>query len=332
MPRQILTCILVLTTAFSIEASFWLYNRTSCTGLGDRLALAISLSALARLNNNATILAEWCTSPQRVLLASPYIFQFIPGWVGYDFPLLTVLDHISLPSNIQYFDSNNRTVLPLHDLVTMGHDAPAEEGIEGVSTLYWKALKLDDLHIDPSRYRQAYLDAGKEITVKYPKEFNTIPPYVLVHVRCPDRNSYTHNQRNLCTKRVIRKLTQRGLRLRLISNNMSMALRVLDDMPFWNEYLDDITYQDESALQDMKLVLGATAIVQHAPGGWSSYTSVPAMAKEIPLINTASGLNHRFDYFEQFGELPPELYTCLQINRFVSKVTKLMYLRGHEEL
>jgi hypothetical protein len=48
---------------------------------------------------------------------------------------------------------------------------------------------------------------------------------------------------------------------------------------------------------DLQLVLNSAAIIQHAPSGWSSYTSVPAIAyqaESIPLINTYSCLKHKY--------------------------------------
>ncbi len=72
-----------------------------------------------------------------------------------------------------------------------------------------------------------------------------------------------------------------------------------------------------SVLQDMALALPSMAIVQHASEGWSSFTSVPAMARGIPLINTFNGCNHRFNLFRSHGQVPRELYTCEQMGAFV---------------
>lgn len=45
-------------------------------------------------------------------------------------------------------------------------------------------------------------------------------------------------------------------------------------------------YKQLSSLQDMSVMFGASAILQHAPGGWSSFSSFPALARRIPLLNT----------------------------------------------
>ncbi len=72
-----------------------------------------------------------------------------------------------------------------------------------------------------------------------------------------------------------------------------------------------------SSSYQVLLALSAVAIVQHASTGWSSYTSVPAMAKGIPLINTFTGNNHRFDLFSKHGEIPSEFYACHNIASIV---------------
>jgi hypothetical protein len=87
-----------------------------------------------------------------------------------------------------------------------------------------------------------------------------------------------------------------------------------------------------TAWSDMQLALGAAAIVQHASEGWSSYTSVPAMAKEIPLINTYKGMRHRYSFFTQYGDLPPEFYSCKQIRTFVRIAVNLTKVKAETRL
>ncbi len=44
------------------------------------------------------------------------------------------------------------------------------------------------------------------------------------------------------------------------------------------------------------------------------------MAKSIPLINTYTGLNHRYKLFAHYGEVPPEFHTCDQLAMFTDKL------------
>ena len=42
-------------------------------------------------------------------------------------------------------------------------------------------------------------------------------------------------------------------------------------------------------MRDFAVLLNATGIIQHSKNGWSSYSSVPAMIRGIPLLNTWLG-------------------------------------------
>ena len=303
-----------LGTSQGRVSSKWLLDTPICTGFGDRLGYIVSLSALARLNGNSTVLMEWCEDGQRASLSNPLHLVYIPKWTGWKYPLHTVLEHITFPRNVDFFPDGRPPAIP-YKLVTSNHQAPAIEGIPATSTLYWKALKFADGEWSYEDYRQAYLEAGKEITSKTLKHKEK--PYVLVHVRCPDHNTHQRDEKSFCTRKVIQRLHAAGVNVRVISNNSTMTSR-------WLEGLHNVHILEQgTAWADMSLVLGAAAIVQHASEGWSSYTSVPAMAKEIPLINTYKGMRHRYSFFLQYGDLPPEFYSCKQIRNFVGVAVNL---------
>ncbi len=99
--------------------------------------------------------------------------------------------------------------------------------------------------------------------------------------------------------------------MKVISNNHSFSMQWLKGLPSIQ------LVHSRSAFHDMALALSAVAIVQHASEGWSSYTSVPAMAHGIPLINTFAGRDHRFDVFASHGDVPREFYSCQQTDAFV---------------
>jgi hypothetical protein len=295
--------------------SNWLFDAAICTGLGDRLGYMVSLSALARLNDNSTVVMEWCEDAQRASLANPLHLKFIPQWTGWKYPLHTVLAHITIPSNVEFYPDGRPPPFKFK-LVTSNHQAPAIEGIPFTSTLYWKALKLGDGIWSSEDYRQAYLNAGKEITSRAPKR-EAGKPYVLAHFRCPDHNTHQRDERSFCTRKVIRRLNAAGVDLIVITNNQELT-------SLWLEGLHSVQIVEQgTAWTDMQLALGAAAIVQHASEGWSSYTSVPAMAKEIPLINTYKGIRHRYSFFSQYGDLPPEFFSCSQFKRFVKMAVNL---------
>jgi hypothetical protein len=70
------------------------------------------------------------------------------------------------------------------------------------------------------------------------------------------------------------------------------------------------------------VLLNVTAIIQHSANAWSSYSSVPAMIRTIPLLNTWIGgpdlAHHKTSnigllrYFEDNGDCPLELTSSKQ--------------------
>ena len=275
----------------------------------------ISLSALARLNNNSTVLMEWCENAQRAAVANPLHLVYIPQWTGWEYPLEVIREHISLPANIQFYPDGRHPAEP-YRLVTVSHQAPAIEGIPWTRTLYFEALKLADGAWDRTDYERAYLDVGKELVPKA-KVRRAEQPNVLVHFCCPDHNTHIRDERSFCTRRVIRRLSAAGVHMKVITNDHNLTA-------LWMQGLPTVQIVETgTAWTDMQLALGAAAIVQHASEGWSSYTSVPAMAKETPLINTYKGIRHRFDFFLKHGDLPSEFFSCKQIKRFVKIATSL---------
>jgi hypothetical protein len=89
-------------------------------------------------------------------------------------------------------------------------------------------------------------------------------------------------------------------------------------------------------LCDFAVLLNATAIIQHATNAWSSYSSVPAMMRGIPLLNTWIGPNDLASqntssigllrYFEENGGCPVELRSSKhkeQTSAFFDTVAKI---------
>ena len=105
-------------------------------------------------------------------------------------------------------------------------------------------------------------------------------------------------------------------RVCVISNNYTHAVKALRGLRSTE------VVHGGSALADMQLLLGASGIIQHASEGWSAYSSVPAMAKSIPLINTYNGPGHRYKVFAHYGTVPPEFHTCAELDLFLSKLNK----------
>ena len=289
----------------------WLYERAVCTGLGDRLGTIIALSALASLHNSSFIVhMEWCTDPMRV---DPSHLVYIPKWTGWHYSLKELRKTITLPENIRLFLPGERPNAFHVGLVREQGVVPIWNGNMHTNTLYCQTLTM----LSGRRQRTTrecetmYHWAGSK--VQPVKQRAVGQAHVLVHFRSPDDNTCMHgrDEKPFCTPSVLRELHAAGLYMMVISNNHSFSMQWLRGLPSMH------LVHASSPLQDMSLALSATAIVQHASEGWSSFTSVPAMARGIPLINTFEGSDHRFDLFRSHGQVPRELYTCEQLGAFV---------------
>ena len=102
--------------------------------------------------------------------------------------------------------------------------------------------------------------------------------------------------------------------MRVISNNYTDTLLWLRGLPSI-----EIVHLG-NAFTDLQLLLDAAGIVQHSVFGWSAYSSVPAMARSIPLISTYQGPEHRYGIFAQHGNVPEEFHTCQQLPAFLDTV------------
>ena len=291
----------------------WSYEQSICSGLGDRLGTIIALSALASLHNASYVVQmEWCTDNSKVLRQNPYHLQYIPYWTGFDYPIETLHKTLRLPSNIRLFTSQQMMDASGLGVVREEGRIPAAQGTVQTSTLYCNAITLgsSDREWSSRECAEAYREAGNQLQPMQVSE--RYPRYVLVHFRAPDNNTCTMGRDEIpfCTRSVLQGLHAAGLYLKVISNNYSFSMQWLKGLPSMH------MVHSKSAWEDMTLALSAAAIVQHASEGWSAYTSVPAMARGIPLINTFAGHQHRFDLFSQYGKIPSEFYTCRQMQVF----------------
>jgi hypothetical protein len=145
---------------------------------------------------------------------------------------------------------------------------------------------------------------------------------VVLHLRGPDKNTFSpfegarEDPDLFCTGKVVRRLLEDRVQMIVISNNATWANVLLGKR--MNLQVDPV----RSPLDDMSLLLGASAIVQHAWGGWSSYSTVPALAAGTPLITTFRGSPHRYSLFEQQGGLPVELFDCARKEDFFKAINK----------
>lgn len=256
---------------------------------------------------------EWCTQPERAVQRNHLFMTWIPKWTGYDFPIAGLQATLKLPDNIRIYPSGQK--LPaFQTMIKEGGELPASDAIPQTSTMYCKSITIIPRVDRPKNWStdecvKAYRHAGSQLLPAQHVEQDL--PYILIHFRSGDDNTEARDETPFCTRLVIQRLHAQGVYMKVISNNHSFSMSWLTGLPSIH------LVHTKSPYQDILLALSAAAIVQHASTGWSSYTSVPAMAKGIPLINTFTGKNHRFDLFRKHGAVPSEFYACQDLESFV---------------
>ncbi len=291
----------------------FLFDRAICTGLGDRLGTMLTLAALAKLEN-AWVVFQWCEDPAEVI---PRLSTHIPGWQGYNYSLSGFIARMSPPSQIILVTS----ILPEHrrlpPVIWANNEIPAEEGSDSVYTIAWRSTRLSvSTHrVTAQNFREAYRAVSRPLAYKHARPHST--PYVVLHLRGPDKNTFSpyegafDDPNSFCTGKVVRRLFKDRVKMIVMSSNASWANELLAGNSM-NLQVDPAA----SPFDDMSLLLGASAIVQHAWGGWSSYSTIPALVAGKPLITTFRGRPHRFRLFEHQGDLPVELFDCAHKQAF----------------
>lgn len=250
----------------------------------------------------------------RVLVGNALHMQYIPQWTGWDYTLENMPAHITMPGTVRFYVTGQKPS-SRSPRVVHKDQASVFHGIPQTSTLYWKSLRMSDTVWSDPEYVRAYKAAGDEVRslVGHARD------YILVHFRGMDHNTWRPDEavlgrENYCTGEVLRALHGTGAFMRVISNNYTDTLRWLRGLPSI-----EIVHLG-NAFTDLQLLLDAAGIVQHSVFGWSAYSSVPAMARSIPLISTYQGREHRYGIFAQHGDVPEEFHTCQQLPAFLDAV------------
>lgn len=304
----------------SCTERLYLYDRPICTGLGDRVGTMLSLAALARVEN-ASIAYLWCKDPSVIVPAQR---AFMPRWSGFNYSLDEFKSRFRPPSEIAFVDDlSGRELQGLPRVVWQGLPFPAEQGSDSIPQNAWLTMRL------PTERKLDYIDAfqshykslARPMAMAQQKAGARVRrPYILLHMRGPDDNTYAgplDGPENYCTGKVIKGL----LRMKL-----GMPIYAITNNPGWAGYLLNgrvkLINGTGSAYDHFSLLLSAEAIIQHAWGGWSSYSSVPALVSGAPMINTydVGLMHHRFRVFRSQLGVPPNYYDCTQAFEFMQAI------------
>ena len=301
------TCAAPATPIAAPAPVLWRYNRTICSGLGDRLGALLTVAALAHVAR-VEVEMEWCDDPSAVY---PQMRSVTAAWAGYNYPLDHFLQAFEIPPNIRLVPRYSSAALP--EISYAGNELPAEEARDQVYTLAHRTTRLGQRPLLPQDFVRAYHVVGAQLKPKAPRAGG----HVVLHMRGFDDNvlgQWDWNPSLFCTHSVVTRALKLDLKVVAIGLNLAWAREELQG------FGDRVTFTEGTAFEDMALMLSAAGIIQHAPRGYSSYSSVPSMAKGIPLISTYNGPLHRLQQLQQSGELPSEFYTCSERKAFLARV------------
>ena len=290
-----------------VHRPIWIYNRTICTGLGDRVGVMLTVATLGYISN-VDVEVQWCTDPS---LEHDNILPSIPQWKGYDYPLTEFHRMFQIPDHVKIVETYSQG--GALSVSYTGNKAPAHEALDQVYTTASKTTRLLKT-VTEADFIRAYHVVGSQFRPIITPV--TEGAYIVVHMRAPDTNTYKldWNPALFCTHKVLKTMLQARHNVFVISNDIPWAREAL--APFDGR----LTFYNSSAFQGMGLLLNALGIVQHATPGYSSYSNVPAMARGTPLISTYMGQDHRYRLFAEVGEVPPEFYTCNQRKAFIQRL------------
>lgn len=296
----------------------FLHDRPASTGLGDRFGVYLCVAALARISNSLCY-SYWRNDAK----SGPHRFY---RWD-------IVRDAIRLPSNLRILDECSfRTLydsqgLELRRIRYSGNELPSDEGYDCVYPLAHRALTFADSPVSQTDMENAYVQVSREWSIEMTNRSMTFPdPYVAVHLRGQDkRTQFLTLQNDFQTHHVLANIPD-GLTIIAVTDDEELATYYLNRYPQALRLPDDLSSREENDLRSLGILMRAKAIVQHAENGWSAYSSVAAMARGIPLINTYTGPGfNRLELFRSQGGLPPELipYTTESSERFIAHLWTL---------
>ena len=296
-----------------VNRPVWIYNRTICTGLGDRVGAMLTVATLAYISN-VDVEMEWCGDPKRTYA---HMNTFMPQWVGYNMPLQEFKKTFKIPANIRLVDTFTNNSAP--SVSYTGNELAAEETMDQVYTLASRTTRLVK-PVTKEDFIRGYHVAGSQFQSRITNAVvGSSGHYVVLHMRAFDKSTphwWDWNPASYCTHRALSMVLKHGYSVVVISNDLQWAHKALhphNDTP-------GVTFSNSSAFQGMSLLLNAVGIIQHAPQGYSSFSNVPSMAHGIPLLSTFKGEKHRYFWYNELGEVPPEFFHCMQRKAFMQRL------------
>lgn len=159
--------------------------------------------------------------------------------------------------------------------------------------------------------RKGFLEHYRAVASQVMPSVRLRQGYVAVHIRGTDKRiTYAH-----CLSHVLRQLV---VPVKIVSDDPKLAY----------EATKQRTVTSADVYSDLAVLLGASGIVMHSPGGWSAFSAMASFFRSVPTITTATD-TWQLELFRNAGASLPGWYTCDEVSKFASAVRPLVNRSGH---
>lgn len=285
------------------------YNRSVCSGLGDRISLIFTVAALAK-TMNATCYMFWCEENY--------------GSYRY-YAYMELMRYMVFPENIALLTQRefNIRAVEAQDIYFVGGELPASHAYDSVYTLASRTMVVPNYTVGYNDFVSAYRQIGNEWGVHIPI-MHVRHPYIVLHLRQGDKTEsdldtdLVVNSQTYCTFDILNKLREYKVQVVLISDDADGKRKMLC------HFGDILAVPANSGftkmqieMMDLAILAHSSGIIQHVTSGWSAYSSTVAMAKQIPLVTTLKSGWNRLNDFHEKGGCPSELMKCDNVQTFL---------------
>jgi hypothetical protein len=279
------------------------YKRAITSGLGDRFGNYLCAAALARALGTVCHI-YWANNFE--LSGRTYCVDLVRKYVRLPENIFIYDDAEHARDSCMAFGADEPTQ-EFVEIVYTGNELPATNAYDCVYTLAHRALSVPGYSVDDSGMESAFRSVGHEWSVHADRAFPGSAPYIAVHLRGGDKSvSHSSLESEFATDRLLR-LLPRDIDVVVVTDDSELLDHYRSRHPFLR-YSSRPRGAEDADFVDMVTLMNASAIIQHSYAGWSAFSSVIAMAKGIPLINTyiGRGDNLLLD-FRRHGGCPAEL-------------------------
>ena len=257
------------------------YDRLLPTGFGDRISVYLSVAAAAA-TVGADVYVYWHdnASSQR---DRTLVFDSIRLFVQWptNLHVLRGKDFKEETRNMDAIEFNQKGLLVSY------------HAFDGIYTTAWKTFGLPSMLPQLSRdaFESSYRKVALEMRIKCPShecQHVNVSKFIVLHFRGGDKMAPVSE---FNTVEVLRRIPGH-VHVVVVTDDESSCNEMLSAGAPYRANITRLSALPDALAQRMRdfaVLLNATGIIQHAVEAWSSYSSVPAIMRGIPLLNTWIG-------------------------------------------